>query len=135
MIGAGASAVALPLLESLMPRSARAAAVPKKRLVVLMSPNGCPQSSWFPTGGESDFVLGPILSPLEPHRSDLLIVGGLDSKAAAESNGDPHGVGMAFMLNGAKVLKGDGEFKDGACLGNANWQRDRLGRGDFRSTK
>jgi hypothetical protein len=94
---------------------------PKKRLVVIMTPNGTPQANWFPTAGASDtdFTLGPILTPLQAHRADLLIVGQLDSTSAAKSNGDPHGLGMATMLSGAKALPGS-DFKHGACYMDAN---------------
>src|SRR6185436_19756480 len=117
MLAAGSAAVVLPALEALEPREARGqAAPPVRRLLVIMTPNGTPQANWFPTPGTSEttFKLGPILTPLEPHRSDLLIVGGLDSTAAMKSNGDPHGLGMATILNGAKALPGT-EFKHGAC--------------------
>jgi hypothetical protein len=122
MVAAGAATLVLPALEALEPPVARGQTVPPaKRLLVIMTPNGTPQKNWFPTPGasETDFKLGPILTPLEPHRADLLVVGALDSTSAMKSNGDPHGLGMATMLNGAKALPGT-DFKHGACFMDAN---------------
>jgi len=122
LLAAGTTTLVLPALEAIGPRDAQAQAMaPKKRLVVIATPNGTPQANWFPTAGASDtdFTLGPILTPLQAHKADLLVVGQLDSNAALKSNGDPHGLGMATMLSGAKALPGT-DFKHGACFMDAN---------------
>lgn len=55
-------------------RTARAASA-YKRLVIWFTPNGTIEEAYRPTGGETTFQLGPILSPLEAHRDALLLFG------------------------------------------------------------
>jgi len=101
--GACGAAIGLPWLEAMAPRGARAAAAPPKRFIVMFSPNGTLPSQWSPTGGETDFVLGPILAPLEPHRADIVVVKGLNQQGAG---GDGHQTGMGGMLTGSPLNPG-----------------------------
>lgn len=103
--GAFGAAIALPLLEAFGGSSAQAANAAPKRFIVMFSPNGTVQNAWTPDGGETDFTLSPILSPLSDHRDDLLIVQGLEQRGA---NGDAHQIGMSGMLTGAPL--GSGPF-------------------------
>ncbi|HXT99729.1 MAG TPA: DUF1552 domain-containing protein [Polyangia bacterium] len=97
MRGAGGAAIALPWLEAMAPRRAQAATGPVKRFVVMFSANGTIPSAWAPTPGtsETDFTLSPILAPLEAHKADIVIVGGLEQKGGG---GDGHQNGMGGML-------------------------------------
>jgi Protein of unknown function (DUF1552) len=101
--GAAGAAVALPWLESLAPRRARASNQPPLRFVVMFSPNGTLNDQWMLTGGETAFVLSPILSPLEPHRADIVIVQGLDQQGGG---GDGHQNGIGGMLTGTSLNAG-----------------------------
>jgi hypothetical protein len=101
--GAAGAAVGLPWLEALAPRRARAASQPPLRFVVMFSPNGTLPGQWTPTGGETDFVLSPILAPLEPHRASIVIVQGLDQQGGG---GDGHQNGMGGMLTGSPLNAG-----------------------------
>jgi hypothetical protein len=102
--GAFGAAIALPWLEALAPRRVRGAtAPPPKRFVVFFSPNGTLPDQWAPTGGETDFVLSPILSPLADHRADLVVIQGLDQQGAG---GDGHQNGIGGMLTGAALNPG-----------------------------
>src|SRR5262245_39727400 len=74
--GAGGAVVALPWLEAMAPRRAKAALAPK-RFVVWHAGIGTVPDKWCPTGGETDFQLSPILSPLERHKQDLIVIQGL----------------------------------------------------------
>ncbi len=67
-----------------------------RRLLVVTVPNGTLPAQWFPTGGETDFALSPILQPLAAHRNDLIIFKGLDNTVT------PHGhfEAMCSMLTG-----------------------------------
>lgn len=81
--GLGA-ALALPLLEVMMPRRASAAeaSIPQ-RFLVWSQPNGTVMDNWRPisgSGGERDFTLSRILAPFEPYKSDMLIVQNLEQK-------------------------------------------------------
>jgi hypothetical protein len=70
----GSAALALPFLPALAGR-ARAAGPTAKNFLMVSLPNGIDPLQFWPTGGERDFTLGPILAPLEPHRDKLLIAG------------------------------------------------------------
>jgi len=93
-------------------RSSQALTATPKRFVVVYTPNGNVLSSWKPTGSETNFALSPILAPLAPFQSDLLIVDGLRLVASQAGPGDPHQRGMAW-LTGQQLLPGDQEGNDG----------------------
>jgi hypothetical protein len=59
---------------------------PRKRFVVWFTSCGTSEFNFRPTGGETDFVLGPILAPLERHRDKLLIFGPNERNAVDWSN-------------------------------------------------
>lgn len=103
--GAGGAAIALPWLEAMAPRRAQAATGPAKRFVVMFSANGTIPSAWTPTAGtsETDFTLSPILSPLEPHKADVVVVAGLEQKGGG---GDGHQNGIGGMLTGQMLNSG-----------------------------
>lgn len=78
LTGACGTAIALPFLEAMLPRSARAAdeSVPK-RFLVWTTPNGTVTDNWVPVqgpGAPTDFELSPILAPLADHKADMVVV-------------------------------------------------------------
>jgi Protein of unknown function (DUF1552) len=91
--GAAGAALALPFLDLDGDRPARAASFPK-RLVIVFTPNGQPKPTFACSGGETDFVLSPILAPLAAHRDDLVIVEGVDMESSY------HGTGEGMHING-----------------------------------
>ncbi|HEY6723843.1 MAG TPA: DUF1552 domain-containing protein, partial [Polyangiaceae bacterium] len=104
--GAGGVLVALPLLDSLGPRKARAqepeGSFPK-RFVTMYNPNGTVHASWFPTGGETDFVLGEIHQPLAHHRDKLLIFQGINAAVTEIGPGGPHQRGIGSLFTGHEL--------------------------------
>lgn len=98
-----AGSIGLPWLETFAPRSALAAPASNARFVAMFSGCGTLYDAWLPSGAESEFTLSPILAPLAPHRSDLVIVAGVDQRGAG---GDGHQNGMGGMLTGAPLLPG-----------------------------
>ena len=98
--GAGGIAVALPFLDAMFrPRRARAAVGKAKRLITFFSANGTIMNNWQPTGGETDFVLSDILSPLQAHRDRLTIIKGLNNEVSYKSPGsNPHDLAAGTML-------------------------------------
>jgi hypothetical protein len=103
--GAGA-AVALPLLESMVPAGvARAAnAEPRLRFAAIYVPHGAVMSRWTPAQEGVDFVFTDILKPLEPFRDSLNIVSGLTLPLAYgqdASAGANHTRSSAVFLTGA----------------------------------
>jgi hypothetical protein len=126
-------ALALPMLESMIgcDRPAerdrfggtRPASSPfPKRFVALFSPNGTENTyaTWTPGGGESDFELREILAPLEPHRSELLILSGISNVASYTGPGDAHQRGMGALLTGRPLLEGKFVGNDGQAAGYAS---------------
>ncbi len=107
--GLGAS-VALPFLDAMRPVSARASAtasVSPTRLGILFMPNGVREDRWTPEGQGTDFRLSPILSPLERHKQDLLVLTGLGNKASLA--GDGHYAKTANWLTGTPIAKTTGK--------------------------
>jgi hypothetical protein len=82
--GAGV-ALALPLLESMIPagvRRASAAGVPRARLACIYIPHGCVMDRWMPSGDAAGFDFTPTLESLEPFRDRLNVISGLTLPAA-----------------------------------------------------
>jgi len=95
------AAFALPWLEAM-----GQAAIPK-RLVLMFSPNGTVYPRWAPTQTASGMQLSPILAPLEPHKSKLLVLGNLDVKSAEHGPGDGHGKGIGHLWTGTEMWGAD----------------------------
>ncbi len=107
--GAGA-AVALPLLDAMIPAFATAAATkPIKRLGVVYHPNGVIYDQWLPKGAGADFELSPTLQGLEPFKDQTIVITGLFCDPA-EANGDgggDHSRACGSYLTGVHVRKSD----------------------------
>ncbi len=97
--GVGA-AMALPLLDAMMPMTASAAEATKpKRSVFVYIPNGVNGMAWQCTKPGRDYELSPSLKPLAKHRDDFTVFSGLHH---------PNGLGQAHVcadtwLTGAKI--------------------------------
>ena len=98
-------AVTLPFLEAMLPRTSRAQDAPANplRFGVFFNANGVIPDAWTPSGGETDFVLGPTLEPLDPHRDDLVILRGINAETSYMQNGNPHDLSMAHMLTAMRM--------------------------------
>ena len=115
-LGLVGAALSLPLLEAFSVRVARADVAPyPRRFVVFFSPNGTISKNWEPSGTEREFQLSPILAPLEPHQSDLVVIQGVDQQGGG---GDGHQNGMGGMLTGAML--NPGRFAGGVS-GSSGW--------------
>jgi hypothetical protein len=102
-------ALALPWLES-MPAFAKAAAGqalggaaagPPLRLGIVYFSNGVEPAHWWAKGSGAAMELGPGLTPMLPHREDMVFLRGLYSQAALAST-SPH-LGRMNLLSGAPV--------------------------------
>jgi hypothetical protein len=104
--GLGAT-LALPVLDAMRPLMAqgRTSSFPI-RIAMLYMPNGVRQDRWTPEGTGSRFKLSPILSPLENHREDILVLTGLQNKASF--SGDGHYVKTGGWLTGTTIAKTTG---------------------------
>ena len=102
--GAGSVAIALPWLEVMgTEKSAHAAAAPALRFLGIYQPGGSVindtkgVNKWRPTGTETAPILSPILAPLEPIKSKVLVVDGLSMKSAV---GEQHQAGILAWMSG-----------------------------------
>jgi Protein of unknown function (DUF1552) len=103
--GLGA-AVALPFLDSMVPAFTpivQTAAQPLKRFGVVYVPNGVVIEKWIPSAVGAGFEFSPILKPLEPFRSQLMVLSGLTQNATGETSksGAVHGRCATKFLTGA----------------------------------
>jgi hypothetical protein len=108
------SAIALPLLDSMIPAltaGTKTAASPKTRLGFMYVPHGAVMDKWTPAAEGAGFEFTPILKPLEPFRNQLTVFTGLANKAA-ESQGDgggDHARSAPSYLSGVHPLRTEGE--------------------------
>ncbi|RYD79044.1 MAG: DUF1552 domain-containing protein, partial [Verrucomicrobiaceae bacterium] len=104
--GAGAT-LALPFFDAMRPlMAAGTSGSAPIRIALLYMPNGVRPDRWTPDGDGSKFKLSPILSPLEKHREDLLVLTGLQNKASF--TGDGHYVKTGGWLTGTTITKTTG---------------------------
>jgi hypothetical protein len=118
--GAFGVTVALPFLETLAPRVARAAAAPPKRLVVFFTCNGVNMDTWFPKTAPGPLTAtswtGQATEPLNKYYNKILIPTGVNMSPGglwygdAQTNvqGGDHGCGMISKLTCAQAIVGPG---------------------------
>jgi hypothetical protein len=107
--GAG-TAVALPLLDAMIPAFAPAAATaPVRRFGVAYHPNGVIYDQWLPKGEGRNFELSPTLKALEPFKDRVIVVTGLfsDQAEALGDGGGDHSRACGSFLTGVHVKKSD----------------------------
>lgn len=117
--GAG-TAVALPLLESMIPAGtalAKTAASPAApRLGCIYIPHGATMAYWTPEITGRDFAFTPILKPLEEYRKYLTVISGLANAPVGPEKGEDSGGAQnheraaAAFLTAAHPIKGDRAF-------------------------
>jgi hypothetical protein len=115
--GAGGVALSLPLLEAMGATSKRqtVSGVPQRILFFQTEQGSIPENLW-PQGGETGFALSPILMPLEPYQSRLLVLKGIDDRAANAIPGDGHAMARLCRLTGRSS---NGEVPGGISIDQA----------------
>lgn len=100
--GLGGASLSVPLLSALAERSTLAQDSGRPlRFFLMFTGNGQLPSHWLPpSGGETDFTLGPVLEPLAPLREKLLLVHGLNGVKG-------HSGGMSETTTGWPSTNGD----------------------------
>lgn len=102
----GVGAAAAPFLTGLPSLGwAAAAAGPRRRLVVVFSPNGVVPSTFWPDGEGENFTLKESLAPLEPFKSRLLVLRGVCNRVRGD--GDSHMRGIGCLLTGTELFPGN----------------------------
>jgi len=124
-IGATLALPALDAMRPLMAQSKAGGAFPV-RMALLYMPNGVRQNRWTPEGSGSRFKLSPILSPLEAHREDLLVLTGLQNRASF--SGDGHYVKTGGWLTGTTIAKTTGSDIDAGGVSMDQIAAQQIGR-------
>lgn len=107
-LGGAGAALALPLLGSLRPRRLSAApGEPRRRLLVVYTPNGMNMRDWTPAATGPDYALTPILQPLAPIRDQVLVLSGIDNPAAEPDGFGQHAPATAAFLTCHNVEKSE----------------------------
>jgi hypothetical protein len=108
--GAGA-AVALPLVDAMVPALARAAEAGTgrpPRFGAVFVPNGAIVEQWIPKTAGPGFELTPILKGLEPFRDSLVVVSNLTRAHPGVVEGD-HAISAAGWLSGVLAKRTQAE--------------------------
>jgi len=116
--GAG-TAVALPLLDAMIPAFAPAATTtPVRRFGVVYHPNGVIYDKWLPTGAGSQFELSPTLKGLESFKDKLIVVTGLFSDQAEPigDGGGDHSRACGSYLTGVHIKKSDSILENAVSM-------------------
>ena len=113
------TAVALPLLDAMVPAFAPAAATaPARRFGVVYHPNGVIYDEWLPKGAGADYTLSPTLKALEPFKKDVLVITGLasDQAEALGDGGGDHSRACGSFLTGVHVNKSDSILENAVSM-------------------
>ena len=113
------TAVALPLLDAMIPAFAPAAATkPVRRFGVVYHPNGIIYDQWLPKGVGADFELSPTLKGLEPFKDKVIVVTGLfsDQAEALGDGGGDHSRACGSYLTGVHVKKSDTSLENAVSM-------------------
>ena len=113
------TAVALPLLDAMIPAFAPAATTtPVRRFGVVYHPNGVIYDKWLPTGAGSQFELSPTLKGLESFKDKLIVVTGLFSDQAEPigDGGGDHSRACGSYLTGVHIKKSDSILENAVSM-------------------
>ncbi len=104
LLKSAAGALAVSPLVPLLEAHGQVASMPK-RLLLFFTPHGTIYDQWKPGGGGTSFTLSPILQPLAAHRSNLVVIDGLQMNGTYHPNCSlaPHPIGMATLWTGCRV--------------------------------
>jgi hypothetical protein len=116
--GAGA-ALALPWLEAMLPRAARAQGGSGKplRFIVWTLPDGVRMDAWTPKETGAAYTITPILKPLEPYRANFNVISGLANTPASVVSGDVF-AGSHARATGAMLTQMPLTFTSGTNIKN-----------------
>lgn len=101
----GLSAAALPFVLNLPSLGFANQTARKQRLVIVFSPNGVVQPTFWPDEEGSDFKLKESTSPLEPFKNRMLSLHGL--RDCVRGDGDSHMRGIGCLLTGIELFPGN----------------------------
>jgi hypothetical protein len=118
--GGGGLALSLPLLEAMLPSASAQAVDTPRRILFEFKSNGDQTARRFTATGETTFAFDEFLAPLEPYRSELLILNKLNRRynTLGDKRSDGHQQGGASL---APRESGEGSYpiggKEGVTIG------------------
>ena len=112
-LGGAGAVLALPWLESALPRTARSGTAraqnkPPMRFLGYYVPNGIRMSDWTPKAEGAGYPLSTILAPLGALQSQVTVLSGLANKPAKPDGPGDHASGTAAFLTNAHPFKTEG---------------------------
>jgi hypothetical protein len=116
-LGGAGVMVSLPFLEAMLPRHAGAVGgQTAKRLLVFYVPNGIHMPAWTPSATGPAFDLPPILQPLAPFQSQLLVVSGLGNAPGMPDGFGDHAAGCSAFLTCTHANKSETNITNGVSM-------------------
>ncbi|WP_375755904.1 DUF1552 domain-containing protein [Corallococcus exercitus] len=100
--------MALPLLDVMRPRTARAATAAPRRFVAFYTPCGIHMPKWTPGGVGAEWSLTPTLASLAPVKGDVLVLSGVDNLPGRPDGDGHHAAATAAFLSCVKARKTEG---------------------------
>jgi hypothetical protein len=123
LLQAAGVGLGLPWFESLARRvtaaEATGPAAPPNRLAILYVPNGVNVREWTSSGSGTDYQLSPTLAPLEPLKSEITVITGLNHENATPGSdgGGDHARSTAVYLTGVRPKKtGGSDIHNGVSI-------------------
>jgi hypothetical protein len=106
-LAAAGTLLALPALEAMLPRVARAAgATPAiQRFMTFHFPIGVNRAAWKPSGTETSWTLGASQIDLAPHKNDVSVITGVNN-SGQKSGSAGHTCNAATFLTARDVPRG-----------------------------
>lgn len=103
----GLSAASLPFLGGMGSLASDQTPNPRKRLIIMFSPNGTVPAEFWPDqfGPEADYQLKSILAPLEPWKDQMMQLKGVSNHIGGD--GDNHMRGMSCLLTATELNRGN----------------------------
>src|SRR5262245_22546297 len=89
----------------LRPLLAQEAGAAPARLLIVHRPCGSRPEQFFPSGGETDFTLTPVLEPFAALRAEMLVLGGVNCPRDPGWPGDQHAAGLITMMTGKRFME------------------------------
>src|SRR5689334_7058418 len=114
--GGGGLALSLPLLDAMLPQASAQSADTPRRILFEFKANGDQTARRFTATGATTFAFDEFLAPLEPYRSDLVILKKLNRRynRLGDKRSDGHHQGGASL---APWEPGEGSYPIGGAEG------------------
>lgn len=112
------TALALPMLEQMMPSKALAAGPGARRLMAIHFPYGVHRPTWTPINQGVGYTLTPSLAPLAPIRNKVTVITGLANRAGAPVPGSSaaHPCGMGAFITAQRPVPGPTNLGNGISV-------------------